>query len=495
MPLNLSAKVERLCFALACALGVFLIWQTPYLPMLDLPQHVGQIAVLHDMLFASHPFAGELRLNFFTPYLLFYIPAVLLSTVTGPLLACKTLLTLSLLGFIAAGRQLLRFYQAEPFLLWLFLPAFFGLCYLAGFLTFLLAAPLVLVTLLYADRYSCTPTPRRAAGLIALLIALFFCHGLAFYFAFFLTGLLWLGRHWRQPVALFKGGLPLLLAALPAGLHLYISMVAAPTLSEPEPVQFFSLGERFSRYVLFQSAMPDMLTAALTGVLFLVPFLFATVRNGALGPRVLAGGLFVLWLTLPYNPAGVAFVFDRYSLYLLPFLALTLQPRTLTPLLSSLARYMIILAVLTLLGHQAVFQAEFAKREGSYLAALKQLPTGQRLLNLAEPELLSSIPSLPTWHLASWYQSERQGWVEFNFANFVPQIVRYRDPAPAIYYTRQTQLNKFDWAKYKADRFDFISVRHGKPLPDSLFAAAPCGVKLWQQGDGWSIYQVVKPCP
>jgi hypothetical protein len=490
----IGSRIDNGLFILALLFAVGLIWQTPYLPMLDLPQHVGQIAVLHDMLFATHPFADELRLNFFTPYLLFYLPAVALSTLTTPLIACKILLTLSLLGFVGAGWRLLRYYGAEPFLLWLFLPAFFGLSFLGGFLTFLLAAPLVLLSLELADRYSHTPTARRAAGLITVLIALFFCHGLAFYFAFLLTGLLWLSYQWRQPITLIKGGLPLLLAAVPGIIHLYVSLVAAPTLAAPEPVIFYPIAKRLSRYLQFQAAMPDRWTVSLTGVLLLTPFLFTTARQAARGAYVLLAGLFCLWLTLPYNLAGVAFVFDRFSLYLLPFLAFALRPRLTASLIQKLARGLMVLVVFALFAHQALYQAEFAAREAPYLAALNQLPPQKRLLNLSEPELLLNLESLPTWHLASWYQSERQGWTEFNFANFIPQIVRYRDPAPAIYFTRQTQLNKFDWTTYQTDRFDFISVRHHKPLSPHLFAAARCGVTLWQQGEHWSIYRVNKTC-
>ena len=50
-------------------------------------------------------------------------------------------------------------------------------------------------------------------------------------------------------------------------------------------------------------------------------------------------------------------------------------------------------------------------------------------------------------HFASWYQAEKQGWVDFNFAAFRPQIVRFKPEKlssirPDTFYNSQEDINK-----------------------------------------------------
>jgi hypothetical protein len=96
---------ERVLLSLA---GLALIWHTPFLPLLDLPQHLAQITLLSDLWLGQSPFAHDIWINWTTPYLLFYLPTTVLALLLGPVLATQVFLSLAYLGFLWAGARLLQ---------------------------------------------------------------------------------------------------------------------------------------------------------------------------------------------------------------------------------------------------------------------------------------------------------------------------------------------------------------------------------------------------
>ena len=78
---RLGLDLNRLVLALGLFLGLGAIWGAPHPLMIDLPQHAGQLALVRDMLLGRSPFAGELRINLLTPYLLGYALTLPLSLI------------------------------------------------------------------------------------------------------------------------------------------------------------------------------------------------------------------------------------------------------------------------------------------------------------------------------------------------------------------------------------------------------------------------------
>src|SRR5690348_4614739 len=91
----------RALFWLCCAWAVASMWLAPHLPQIDLPQHAGQVALLHDLLSGRSAWTGELRLNLLTPYLLGYLSLLALSVAMPIESAIALLYSLFFVAFIA----------------------------------------------------------------------------------------------------------------------------------------------------------------------------------------------------------------------------------------------------------------------------------------------------------------------------------------------------------------------------------------------------------
>lgn len=110
-------------------------WFAPRLPMADLPQHAGQVAVWHDLLLGTSKWQSLVYTNYFTPYLVGYSSAPLLSFVVPVSAALKIVHALAFYGFVAACVALRGRLGGDRRLDWLFMPGFFGYAYAWGFYT------------------------------------------------------------------------------------------------------------------------------------------------------------------------------------------------------------------------------------------------------------------------------------------------------------------------------------------------------------------------
>ena len=68
-------------FLLAALWGAGIFWLAPHPPMVDLPQHAAQVALLRDLLQGASPWADFFRVNWITPYLIGYGLALLFGLV------------------------------------------------------------------------------------------------------------------------------------------------------------------------------------------------------------------------------------------------------------------------------------------------------------------------------------------------------------------------------------------------------------------------------
>src|SRR5690606_3194002 len=74
----------------------------------------------------------------------------------------------------------------------------------------------------------------------------------------------------------------------------------------------------------------------------------------------------------------------------------------------------------------------FAKKENQdFHKILEVMPSEKRVLGLMYENTSAAIGVPFTYvHFGSWYQAEKRGWSDFNFAWFHPQIVRYNAAIP-----------------------------------------------------------------
>ena len=96
-------------------------------------------------------------------------------------------------------------------------------------------------------------------------------------------------------------------------------------------------------------------------------------------------------------------------------------------------------------------------------------------------------------HWAAWYQAERGGFVDFNFARYVPQIVRYRPDRMPLHFNQEDWAQKpaigFDWDRDGAGRYRYIFVRNADLMPASFFPAGRCRPVLRKSSGNWSLFE------
>ena len=97
---RLAASRRTYMVAVLAACSIF--WLAPRLPMIDLPQHVAQIALWHDLLMGQSPWVDLFRINLLTPYLTAYSLALALSFIVSANSAFKILLTAAFVAYVAS---------------------------------------------------------------------------------------------------------------------------------------------------------------------------------------------------------------------------------------------------------------------------------------------------------------------------------------------------------------------------------------------------------
>lgn len=195
----------------ACAVAsVVPLWCARFLPFSDMPEQVAVIATLRHYWDASWNVRGEYVVALGqSQYLLYHVVAALLSVVTDSAeLANRILLTLTGLAFPCALRSLLRAFGRDPRLALFGVPAFWSRPLTMGFVPYVVSVPVVLWALALAVRQAESPTRRRAIGLCAVSVALFYLHANA-YVLFLLGAFGVLGGHaiqriWRMELGARK---------------------------------------------------------------------------------------------------------------------------------------------------------------------------------------------------------------------------------------------------------------------------------------------------
>src|SRR5687768_13635404 len=106
--LSLRTQIARTLFVMSLMGGVAVFWLSPHPPMIDLPQHAGQIALLRDILLRRSIWDDRFYLNFYTPYFLSYLICSILATFTPVAIAIKLVLSFSYVAFVYSCIKLRR---------------------------------------------------------------------------------------------------------------------------------------------------------------------------------------------------------------------------------------------------------------------------------------------------------------------------------------------------------------------------------------------------
>ena len=502
-------KVRKMMFFATVLYAGSMIWLAPHPPMVDLPQHAGQVALWRDLLLHQSPWQSIVRVNYLTPYLIGYGLALLLSLFMPIAAALKLLLTLSYLAFVYGCCLLRRQLSSDDRLDWLFIPSFFGFAFEWGLLTFLVAAPLGLGFTLISYRYSQNPSPSRGIILFLAGALLFFSHGLIFLF-FTVIGCLLLVL--SRPVSKLSAAsvLPYALLGL---LFIALFWVARSDAvfhasTSPETVWGFDW-ERAGSFVVYPwGKSRQYLPFAIGGVVMMIaPLAFGWHMNHrqplAFVPML---ALLLVWLAVPDRAMSTALLYQRFALFTLPFYALLFSGNeeasgsTQTAGMRQIALYQLAIMLICwgFLAQKTSQFLHFAAESKDFDTATSTIEPSQRALTLIfDPISEASENSIAYLHYGLWYQAEHGGFVDVNFAWFLPQIVRFRqDRVPSVNTDFSWKPQAFNWTAHHGEIYRYFLVRHTGPLPVRFFASTgPCQVALLKAAGSWSVYETQQCTP
>lgn len=493
-----SGTAARTVFVATVLAAGALVWLTERPPMIDLPQHAAQVALLRDLLLGHSAFDELLRINLLTPYLIAYGLALPLALVMPAAAALKMVLMLAYYAYVALCVQLRRVTDGDARLDWLAVPGFFGFAWSWGFVTFLVAAPLGLLFILWAWKYAQAPSRPLAVRIAVAGLALFFCHGMVFALAV-AVGAALLTLRLRAPRAILGAGWPyLLLFGFALAFFVFVRQGEPPPpypyeySSEPltwhhgprRLVEFFiyPLGHNYGRIFV-------PLTLALMAVPWLLGLRPSHARRLQAVPLAVLGAI---WLLVPSYAANTAFLYERFAIFTLPFYALlfgapAVPPRRRWPRAGAAALPALCLLFLALL---AARQLRFEAEARDYDRVARVLQPGQRaLMMIFEPH--SEAAKAPVYlHYAAWYSAEQHGLVDFNFAWVRQPMVRYRPGRlPSIAPGFEWKPQAFDWERHAGQLFRYFLVRSSQPLPPTLFANRHCTVRPIAESGAWKVYE------
>ena len=510
-------QLSRVLFVLTVIWGALVFWVSPHPPMIDLPQHAGQVALLRDIVLGQSPWADRFRLNFLTPYVLGYGLALPLSMVMPVAAALKLLLSLGYVAFVLLSVKLRQHYQADARLDWLFLPGFFGFAYAWGFFTFLLAAGVGLGFILLSARTAEHRTHARSVGLLATGLAMLASHGLVFVFAWG-VGVLQVLASTRRLRPLLLGLWPYAVLLLAALAYFWIGRQVHTGLEgNMDNATQWGWGWERRRVLLYAAGAGGQENS---GLVFLPAFAAMAAAPWIMGLRV--GWrrksvwvpfvcVVVLLLVVPHVALTTAFLYQRFALFLLPAYAWLFAAQVVsagrqastgrTPTRSSSYRSkagvaLLVVTAWVVLGVHTISAWRFARESADFDEISRVLEPGQRAIGLIFDRGSAAVNHKIIYiHHAAWYQAEKQGLIDFNFAWLPPQIVRFRpDRLPAVLPLFEWKPEAFDWRIHRGVDYRYFLIRHDAPVPASLFDGAECEPHLLVAKGKWTVYER-RACP
>jgi hypothetical protein len=445
---------------LICAAAIALVPLLPsYLPLVDLPQHVALHAIWNHIDDPAFNLGGRFNVSLATPYALPHLAAHAAARFLGPEGGLRLVLILSLIAFPLAALALLRAFQRPAEIALAAFPASLSFVYWYGFISYVMALPLILLGIALSRRCAALGRPRDALLLAGLGLIAVATHGFAFMVLAFLAGIAALAT--TRAIS----RLALIAAALCPGLLwslIWAARSASAVSAEPLPTTwgFASDRMRFGLATIFgMHTLASRVWMVAAGVLCVLGVALWRARaSGEAGPAsgrralgmvalaaiaaaLLCPEVFMntwgLWERIP----PVAFVAVAGAV---PWPVAPRARRWLATGLTAIA----VFASATALRDGLVF----SRQAGGIRELAMQIPRGSRVMWSACGEERPWRRATPSFkHVGAYLQAERGGDLSYSFAHFQHMVVRYSgDPLSG----------RFDRSVY-----DFAVLRLGPRCP------------------------------
>jgi len=489
---------ERIAFLLLLAVVVGFLWLPAYPPMVDVPQHAGQVGVLKSFLLGEERWRDQVTINYMTPYWICYGSWLFASLFFPVSIAFKVVLTFFFLFFVGAFIKMRREFMAPAMLDWIFVPSFFGFAYDWGFVTFLFAVPVGVVFFLLNKRWQETQASKWGWAVLCAGVAMYFSHLLVFLFFCFITPVYIITSCRFKPATVLRFIPPYLIF----GILMAIYLLIPDALSFSNHAQSFygwgSIYEHFTGLLVYPWGMNIKRPVAITlsVAVLLMPFFLGYRPKDKPDSYAVLLSLLVFWFLLPHSLNGTAFVFQRFSVFIFPFYVICFEKSAVKDDVNSKSTRRTgvalgMLVILALLYRPLANQWFFRIEAREFASLLDDLPPHQRALTLVYSRSGRAVDNTFVYlHFPAWYQAEENGWVDFNFAWFSPQVIRYRlNRIPSI-------RPGFEWnPQYisfieDCKRYDLLFVRAASPPPADVFKNTPCPHIPYKAQGNWYVFRL-----
>jgi hypothetical protein len=482
---SLAAEVLRTAPFGLCAMLLAALLASPYLPMVDFPQHAAQIAVWLRLDDPAFSYSKLFELNLRTPYLTAYVAARLLASLIGVMAALKLVVWASAVLHLVAFSRLVRRLGHPAWLGLLGLPLGLGYPFYFGVVSFAAAVPFALFAITAAFDHRERASSRSGVMLAAWLCFTLVSHGFAAgLVVMFVAPLLLRGA----------GNFVARLAPLVAPAALWAAWIQPAgsvrtiggTIWAPRFVELLGLPSLW-----FASSSVDRVA---------IVFGYAALSLVALGLGAAARqperwaplALVVLgFCTFPAMLSGFGPLHPRFAALLVPALLVAFEPR------SEPRSVKVALAAVGLCAcWMSILIArlyDFTRETRAVRDFVAHAPGGLSVRPVIFDRNSSAFPGLPALlHVSAYYMVEKGGLQGYSFAMYPTSVIRYVPTfVPGMGGGSEWHPESFS-ADAEVGAYDCFLV-HSSTDPSAIFGSRSRELSLDFHEDGWWAYRSTKP--
>ena len=484
---------HRLLFFVAACLCAVPVLIPSHPPMVDLPQHAAAIATMDSIFHGNYPYADLFQMKWITPYWIGYLLIWLASQVFGIVLASKIVVACAIVGFIFACQAVRKHIHAPPLLDWLFLSVPFGFAYYWGFLNFVIALPFGILFIKYYLKY--LDGKWSWGWLVVAINFLFFAHLLVTFFVIAVCITLTLKPH-KPMASVVKTVLPLF-SILPVLIIWLLINFAHP--SKGSGPWEMGIHRVFQLLPGIFSIEPSWTNIAVSAGLLSIPWLL----GGRLKWNISSLGPFVFYtlfmLLAPNYLMGNFFTYNRFNclglvLYIFCFdFSHQKQGSSLSKIQPLMGFAVPVIACLFLV-RVALHHYYFDIESRGFNTILSKMEPNKRALSLAANRNSEFFKAPVYLHYSVWYQAQKNGLVDFNFAYWPGLNLTYKDKfrptagADFVWYP-----HTFEWEHYHADLYDYFVVKANDDFTQAVLGRYADRLVLVAKVDDWWLFENKHP--
>lgn len=505
---NIFFYIATFCIAL-------IIGNSEFLPLVDLPQFAGQLQIIKSIILQNTDsiWYQDIEINFFLPYWMAYILALPISFILPIQYAVNLTVALIFILFIYSSSTLREFIKAPKYLDWMLLPAFFGMPYIFGFISYLMGVSLSILLLKNYLIYLTYPQKKYFLYTIFLGILVYLSHFFVFLFIGLTLGLTCIlsMKNWKIKPIIYKV-LPLIFFAclLPIfflNQHFFQSNDVTALINESQYdivthsfyIKLYNLFTYLWAYHI-ESQVSETYYIVISIFILILPFLIGYTPSKTVWKYAPITVFLCCWFLLPEYIAKTFAIYTRLIIFFIPFYILIFEsnpsPKKYKPIFQYvlLPFYGILILFLTM---QPIYDIYLFNKHNTFIATINKLENKKRILHLQFSPYTAKSESFRTirayLHFPVWYQAIKNGWVDYNFAWYPTQLVRYKS-AKSTSEIMPNQLNSMQQLNRikNCNIYDYLVVRittyAEKEQFHTILPSSTCSHNLLFNEGAWYIY-------